>query len=69
MWNLVMKSFEEYNAIVLAYGRIDSRKAYTISTPSVGVADFALGALLRVTCVLFHDIQKRKNEVDFIIKA
>lgn len=64
-----MGCFDGYNAAVLAYGQTGSGKTFTMGTSNVGVSEEEMGIIPRVIGELFSEIEKRKNKVDFVIKA
>ena len=73
---LVFGCFEGYNAAVLAYGQTGSNevnyaggKTYTMGTNTTTMECSEEGIVPRVIDDIFNEIEKRKANVEFTIKA
>ena len=61
--NLVLGTFEGYNATILAYGQTGSGKTHTMGTGStVGLPDSEIGIVPRVFEFIFAELDNRKKQ-------
>lgn len=68
--NLLNGCFEGYNASILAYGQTGSGKTYTMGSNNwTNVNEQELGIIPRVIRDIFLEIDKKKEKVEFVIKA
>ncbi len=62
--------FEGYNASILAYGQTGSGKTYTMGSNNwSNLNETEWGIIPRVIKNLFLEIEKRKKDVEFVVKA
>lgn len=65
-----MSCFEGYNSAILAYGQTGSGKTYTMGTNAVNLEDSEeMGIIPKVIDEFFNQVEKRKEEVECIIKV
>ena len=65
-----MSCFEGYNSAILAYGQTGSGKTYTMGTNTVNLEDSEeMGIIPKVIDEFFNQVEKRKEEVECIIKV
>lgn len=68
--NLLNGCFEGYNASILAYGQTGSGKTYTMGSNNwTNVNEEELGIIPRVIRNIFFEIDKKKEKVEFVVKA
>lgn len=67
---LVLSVFAGYNATVLAYGQTGSGKTFTMGSGQTNnINQEEIGIIPRVIKMIFDEVDKRKNQAEFIIKV